>query len=84
MPKGNTLVPRKRLVVRPRLVEGPRERGDGVADLEEAQRGVVAGFLVLRQRGVRAADHRAGQQLGVAEGVGDAVRGERVATSSAP
>src|SRR5262249_30772953 len=57
------------------LVESPGERGDLVGELEDLERQGVALLLVGGEAG---ADECAREAVGVAERVGDAVRGERI------
>ena len=61
------------------LVEAPLEGSDAVRDLEQAARLLVAGELVLRERLLASADDGPRQELGVAQGIGDAVGRDRVA-----
>ena len=65
------------------MVVGPAQAGDLVDDVEQGDGQAVAGLLVRSQCGVLVGslvggDHGAGEQLGVAEGVGQPMGGDRV------
>src|SRR5439155_8898268 len=58
--------------------EIPLESGDGVGDLEELTRQLVAGRLIAGERTVRSMLHGACQELCVAQCVADAVSGDGI------
>src|SRR5215468_3149031 len=60
------------------LVEAPRERGDRVGDAHKWQGQCVPLALVVLERADAAVEDPSGQQLRVAEGVGDPVCGQGV------
>ena len=60
------------------LVDPPFERRDRVGELEEGTRQVVAHRLVAAQGGVVAANDGVREQFGIAQRIGEAVRGDRI------